>query len=369
MGPKNASLAKPGNVLYDGEKRRKAEHAMRQSGNKLNTIYISERVQERLRPARYAALTVLVAPMGYGKTTAVEWYLRSRERDAAAVCVRANAYSDSVPLFWEGLCRALERAGFPELAGFPCPGDAAERALFLEEARRVLAGQRECVLFLDDFHLLRDRRAAELLCEFARCAPPNVHLIAASRDRFLPGEEIFRLGGRLLQLGKDDLRLNRTELNIYARRCGLELTEAQTERLEQTCEGWFSAVYLNLRALREQGALLTEGTDIYEMFTAALLTPLEEDKRLLLAVMSQADEFTAEMARAVTGLDSARALLRELTGQNAFITRLPDGRTYRFHHMLKSCAGAMFAEIAEQAVYLDRFGDWFFAHGDPLRAQ
>ena len=341
---------------------------MRQPGNKLNTIYISERVQERLRPARYAALTVLVAPMGYGKTTAVEWYLQSRERDAAAICVRANAYSDSVPLFWDGLCRALERAGFAELAGFPCPEDAAGRGLFLELAYRTLAGERECVLFLDDFHLLRDRRAAELLCEFARCAPPNVHVIAASRDRFLPGEEVFRLGGRLLQLGKDDLRLNRTELNIYARRCGLDLTEAQTERLEQTCEGWFSAVYLNLRALHEQGALLTEGTDIYEMFTAALLAPLEEDKRLLLAVMSQADEFTAEMARAVTGLDGARALLRELTGQNAFITHLPDGRTYRFHHMLKSCAGAMFAELTEREAYLDRFGDWFFTHGDPLRA-
>ena len=160
---------------------------MRQLGNKLNTIYISERVQERLRPARYAALTVLVAPMGYGKTTAVEWYLQSRERDAAAICVRANAYSDSVPLFWDGLCRALERAGFAELAGFPCPEDAAGRGLFLELARRTLAGERECVLFLDDFHLLRDRRAAELLCEFARCAPPNVHVIAASRDRFLFG--------------------------------------------------------------------------------------------------------------------------------------------------------------------------------------
>ena len=113
---------------------------MRQLGNKLNTIYISERVQERLRPARYAALTVLVAPMGYGKTTAVEWYLQSRERDAAAICVRANAYSDSVPLFWDGLCRALERAGFAELAGFPCPEDAAGRGLFLELAYRTLAG-------------------------------------------------------------------------------------------------------------------------------------------------------------------------------------------------------------------------------------
>lgn len=221
-------------------------------------------------------------------------------RRGGDLCARERLFRQRTAV----LGRALPRAGTGGLRGagrIPLPGGRGGRGLFLELACRTLAGERECVLFLDDFHLLRDRRAAELLCEFARCAPPNVHVIAASRDRFLPGEEVFRLGGRLLQLGKDDLRLNRTELNIYARRCGLDLTEAQTERLEQTCEGWFSAVYLNLRALHEQGALLTEGTDIYEMFTAALLAPLEEDKRLLLAVMSQADEFTAEMARAVTG--------------------------------------------------------------------
>ena len=28
-------------------------------------------------------------------------------------------------------------------------------------------------------------------------------------------------------------------------------------------------------------------------------------------------------------------ILRTLTEQNAFVTRLPDGKTFRFHHMLK----------------------------------
>ena len=37
----------------------------------LNTIYISERLQESLRPISHCALTTVVAPMGYGKTTAV----------------------------------------------------------------------------------------------------------------------------------------------------------------------------------------------------------------------------------------------------------------------------------------------------------
>ena len=36
---------------------------------KLNTIYISERLQESLRPISRCALTTVVAPMGYGKTT------------------------------------------------------------------------------------------------------------------------------------------------------------------------------------------------------------------------------------------------------------------------------------------------------------
>ena len=41
----------------------------------LNTVYISERLQECLRPIAHCALTTVVAPMGYGKTTAVNWYL------------------------------------------------------------------------------------------------------------------------------------------------------------------------------------------------------------------------------------------------------------------------------------------------------
>ena len=37
----------------------------------LNTVYISERLWESLRPISRCALTTVMAPMGYGKTTAV----------------------------------------------------------------------------------------------------------------------------------------------------------------------------------------------------------------------------------------------------------------------------------------------------------
>ena len=56
----------------------------------LNTIYISERLQERLRPISRCALTTVVAPMGYGKTTAVNWYLAERAKAEDAAVVRIS---------------------------------------------------------------------------------------------------------------------------------------------------------------------------------------------------------------------------------------------------------------------------------------
>ena len=57
----------------------------------------------------------------------------------------------------------------------------------------------------------------------------------ASRNNFLPKEEILRLGHRLHRIGREQLRLNHTELAHYAHRCGMDLTEAQVESLLRSC--------------------------------------------------------------------------------------------------------------------------------------
>ena len=124
--------------------------------------------------------------------------------------------------------------------------------------------------------------------------------------------------------------LNHTELAIYAHRCGTELSDAQVESLLYSSEGWFSAVYLNLRTLSERGVLPSRNSDIYTTFTAAMIDPLPEKQREFLAVMGLADEFTVEMARFVSGDADAERLLAVLTEQNAFVKCLPDGVTFRF---------------------------------------
>ena len=49
--------------------------------------------------------------------------------------------------------------------------------------------------------------------------------------------------------------------------------------------------------------------------------------------------------RNITENKNTVAQLAALTEQNAFVKRLPDGKTYRFHHMMKACAERSFATM------------------------
>ena len=336
----------------------------------LNAVYISERVQKCLHVIADSALTAVVAPMGYGKTTAVNWFLAEQSRVENALVVRVSIYSENLQVFWKSLQNAFAAAGLTVLDGCDCPQDASGAAMLLDDLCAALQGGRACYLFLDDFHLLQDDRAADFLCALAGRLPDNAHLIVASRNRFVPGREVVRLGRRLHRVETDQLRLNRAELTGYARRCGLELTGEQADALLRSSEGWFSAVYLNFHALAERGALLGGSSDIYAMFTSAMIECLPEQRQEFLAVMGLADEFTVEMARAVTGMPDADQVLKALTEQNAFVTRLPGGEQFRFHHMMKECAEKLFARMPEQRrnTCWKRYGDWYAAEQRYLQA-
>ena len=336
----------------------------------LNTIYISERLQESLRPISRCAMTTVVAPMGYGKTTAVNWYLSERAKTDAAKIIRISVYSDNLVIFWKSVQEAFTRAGFDFLRDYPCPTDAAGSGLLADDLCHELAGETSCYIFIDDFHLLPNRCASDFLCMLANHLPANVHMIVASRDRFLPASETVRLGARVYPLGTEQLRLNHTELAVYAHRCGTELSEAQIESILYSSEGWFSAVYLNLRTFSERGVLPGRNSDIYTTFTAAMIDPLPDKQREFLAVMGLADEFTTEMARFITEDNDAGEILSLLTEQNAFVKCLPDGITYRFHHMMKECAKHSFLTMrAEtQQRYWQRFGLWYEQHKQYLHA-
>ena len=343
---------------------------MKKGRRNLNTIYVSERLQECLHLISKCAITTIVAPMGYGKTTAINWYLTKQQKTDQAVLVRISIYSDNRQVFWKSVLRAFVFAGLDFLDGYDCPSDVASAGLLTDILCHSLMGEQRYYIFLDDFHLLSDEHVAEFLGILAGRLPENVHLVIASRARVLSDSAVVRLGGKLHQINPGDLRLNKEELSIYAHKCGTGLSQQQIETLLHSSEGWFSAVYLNLCAFAKSGELPDKQSDIYSMFSSALIEPLPEEQQKFLTVMGLADEFTVAMAEAVTGKSNVIEILDSLMKQNAFVKCLADGRTYRFHHMMKNCTEQLFFALSaeKQVVYQNRYGDWYYGHDLYLHA-
>lgn len=335
-----------------------------------NTTYISERVRESLRMIAGSALTIVTAPMGYGKTTAVNWFLSGQIHRQRAKVIRINIYSGHLSLFWTSVQNAFADAGLVFLKDFSLPEDTVGEGLLLDELCRALAGNTPHYIFLDDYHLLKREEITGFICRLAKNLPENAHIIIASRDRFLKNSDIVNVGARLHQIDKEQLCLNHTELSVYAERCGLELTDTEVDEILTFSEGWFSAIYFAMRSYAESGHLPEGKRDIYELFISAMMDPLPEKKKEFLAVMGLADEFTSEMADYVTGSKTADRLLSELIGQNSFVKLLSDGVTYRFHHMMKECALRYFSTMAgeKQRVCLERYGAWYQEHGQYIHA-
>ena len=336
----------------------------------LNSIYISDRLQKSLQPVSNSALTAITAPMGYGKTTAVNWYLSRLAKDSQALLIRISIYSQNLSIFWKSVQNAFSFAGLNFLENYDCPEDEASAGFLTEILCYQLEKCENCYVFIDDFHLLKDDRATTFLCRMAGRIPEKVHLIVASRNHFISDDWIVRLGGRLHRIEIDDLRLNSGELSAYIRRCGTSLTDSQLEQLLKSSEGWFAAVYLNLCSFSKSGELPGKTSDIYQMFSASMLNPLPEDRKEFLSAMGLADEFTEEMAEFITKREDVHQILKMLTRQNAFVTCLNDGQTYRFHHMMKECAFRAFRTLddSRQAFYYERYGAWYEKHGAYIHA-
>lgn len=133
-------------MCYNSLSIRKRGTRMARNRQNLNIIYISDRMRETLRPIASCALTAVVAPMGYGKTTAVRWFLAEQAK-AGAVVLQASIYSDNRSIFWKSVQKVFAAAGLTVLEGYDCPADASGAALLLEDLCAALGGKTPYYLF------------------------------------------------------------------------------------------------------------------------------------------------------------------------------------------------------------------------------
>lgn len=330
---------------------------------RLNTLYFSVRMQHLLAQLAEVRTTLVVAPMGYGKTLAVNHFLQTREQSDKLV-VRQSIYGAGSEAFWQGVQRAWSALPLGAvLAQQAMPVDTNSRALILELFAKSLPPQ-DCYWFIDDLHLLENKVASEFIYALSKAAFPQLHLILVSRRKIFSQAQLVSLGQSVLHIDKQDLSLTREELEEYSKKCGLTLSTQLLNELHEACEGWFSVTYLNFLAYAKYKHLLLDSSSVYEMISSVLLEPLTDKQQRLLLLMGQPEEFTAQQVEYVYGAKCTEDI-SSLLAYNAFIIPLANGNM-RCHHMLKQATRHAFNLLpeTERKQYFQRLGQWYMQQGE-----
>src|SRR5688572_14331571 len=200
-------------------------------------------------------LLLISAPPGYGKTTllaefaasqpAVAWYqLDPADGDPAVFlaylieCL-SEAQPNSNGAFGSAARVLLHSAEAVEPV-------APERVLMvlINELAEVL--ERDCVLILEDYHLITNPAVHALLDYLIENAPPLLRLIISTRSDPPLALARLRARGLLAELRANDLRFSLQEISQWLAGGPLNLSEKSVHTLSEKTEGWAAGLQLAL---------------------------------------------------------------------------------------------------------------------------
>jgi len=314
------------------------------------------RLIERLNEGLHRKVTLVSAPAGFGKSTAVSAWVAGCGRPVAWLSLDE---ADSDPArFLTYLVTALQtiapNIGQGVLGALQSPQPPPIEATLTALLNDIAAVPDSFMLVLDDYHVIDAAPIDAALTFLLDHLPPQMHLVITTReDPHLPLARL-RVRGQLTELRATDLRFTPSEAAEFLNQSmDLNLSEDDIVALEIRTEGWIAGLQLaaiSMRGLDDTTGFITSFTGshrfVLDYLVEEVLHQQPERVQDFLLRTSILDRFCGSLCDAVL-LDSSmsgRETLEYLEQINLFIVPLDnDRRWYRYHHL--------FAELLRQRLH------------------
>ena len=305
------------------------------------------RLTARLEREDGPRLTLMSAPAGFGKTTLLNEWTKSRAFAGRSVAWVSLDEADNDPArFLTYLVAALrtieDGIGEGVLSSLRAPGlppiGALTGALLNELADLPV----ELVIVLDDYHHIDSDQVHGIVSFLLERLPSNVHLVIASRiDPPLPLARL-RARGQLTEINAAELSFAQEEAVTFLKdTMGLDLSAEDVAALEERTEGWIAGLQLAALSMRNRKdvsgfirAFSGSHRDVLDFLSDEVLEQQSERVRSFLLETSILERLAEELCNAVTDRDDGQEMLETLERANLFVVALDDNRRwYRYHHL------------------------------------
>lgn len=341
------------------------------------------RLVERLNANRDRKLTLISAPVGFGKTTLVNAWVSQTQRPLAWLSLDEG---DNDPTrFLTYLIAALQTIrptlghGLLEQLQAAQPQPQLPESVLATLLNEIMAVSDDCVLVLDDYHVINAKPIDMALSFLIERLPPQLHLVITTReDPHLPLARL-RAQGHMAELRAADLRFTADEAAEFLNQLvGLTLSADDIGVLETRTEGWIAG--LQLAALSMQGrtdlaqfvrAFAGDNRYIVDYLAEEVLQNQPVAVRHFLLQTAILDRLNGPLCDAVTGQSGSALRLEALERGNFFVVPLDDKRNwYRYHHLFGEVLTAhLKAEQPDQISMLHRrASEWYAQQGSTEEA-
>lgn len=339
-------------------------------------------LDRRLEQVRSSRLTLVEAPPGYGKTSAlIQWFETLREAGGEPRWLTlATSDNDPATLAQSLLDALLPGAGIAIGSASEVMGRTDPDTLIsaLREKLNRLSGK-QVYLFIDDADTLSDPDAAELLGAMLAEGPVPSHTILAGRSLHHFPATRHRLAADVAAFDADDLKFDVEEaVAFFATDREQQWSRKYVADLVAQTDGWMMALLaIKHRAARDRPVdpghlLFATSAELQDYLSGEILDRLDEDARNFLLDISILEEVNGDLANELRERGDGWGLLERLHRQNLFVFSADDSRYwFRLHALFREALSLRLRRErdAEDVQRLhERAGRWFAAKGQHDKA-
>lgn len=249
------------------------------TGVQSNLHYFSPLLLKKLENILTVPVTVVEAPSGYGKTTAIRDYLNNHLNRGTPLYWWSAVQNEPL-LSWMRLCRELEfidpLAGKQLSAmGFPKLMTAWE----IEKAIKNIHCNTSSVLVLDDFHYLQKEMPQTVMTALLSHNAAKLHLIIITQTA-RPFPLLYFRQAPVYYIGKEDLSFKEEDVRHYCKLCKIEISESEARHLYEYTEGWVVALCLTV-IQKQRGEGFNLGLSLLQLMESIVWQNMSDQGRNL----------------------------------------------------------------------------------------
>lgn len=353
---------------------------------------VRPRLMDLLDAGMRRRLTLVTAPAGYGKTTAVAAWIHgmydkaiaassSRSARVGAAWYSLDPEDNNFSTFFTRVVAAIE-ASSPDNSLSVATGVnvlSVSTETYANELVSALSQLPErVVLVLDDYHLIAEPAIHQVLQHLIQNASDSLHLVIVTR--YDPPLQLARLRAQrqVAEIRVEALRITKDETaELLQIQLARPATSELVNEVQERTEGWVAGLQMAAIALHGDVDVERFLRDFHDNKNRHVMDYLfeevwnsePEEMRNFLLKTALLTRFSAEMAAVVTRLNVAvcQRLISELHRSNRFIVSLDaEMNWFRYHHQFQSLLVDMgHATLAAAEIDSIRIGAsvWLARHG------